>query len=54
MNLDTYLLIMNLKTKVSIIGLGTWGSKIKNSIETEVTLVEPNDADWIVISTPNR
>ena len=53
MNLDTYLLIMNLKTKVSIIGLGTWGSKIKNSIETEVTLVEPNDADWIVISTPN-
>ena len=53
MNLDIYLLTMNIKTKVSIIGLGTWGKKIKDSIENEVTLVEPSEADWIVISTPN-
>ena len=44
---------MNLKVKVSIIGLGVWGNKIKNSIEHDIKLVKPNDADWIIISTPN-
>jgi len=53
MNLDIYQQIMSLKTKVSIIGLGIWGNKIKNSIEHNVELVKPNKADWIVISTPN-
>ena len=53
MNLDIYRQIMSLKTKVSIIGLGIWGNKIKNSIEHNVELVKPNKADWIVISTPN-
>ena len=53
MNLDICQQIMNLKTKVSIIGLGKWGNKIKNSIEYDVELVEPNKADWIIISTPN-
>ena len=53
MNLDIYQQIMNLKTKVSIIGLGKWGNKIKNSIEYDVELVEPNKADWVIISTPN-
>ena len=53
MNLDIYQQIMSSKTKVSIIGLGVWGNKIKNSIEHNVELVKPNKADWIVISTPN-
>ena len=44
---------MNSKVKVSIIGLGIWGNKIKNSIKHSVKLVEPNNADWIIISTPN-
>ena len=44
---------MNLKTKVSILGLGTWGKKIENSIKHDVELVKPNDADWVIISTPN-
>ena len=33
---------MNSKIKVSIIGLGIWGNKIKNSIEHDVKLVKPN------------
>ena len=53
MNLDICQQIMNLKTKVSIIGLGKWDNKIKNSIEYDVELVEPNKADWVIISTPN-
>tara|TARA_R110001599_G_scaffold138731_3_gene318202 strand:- start:2289 stop:4022 length:1734 start_codon:yes stop_codon:yes gene_type:complete len=53
MNLDIYQQTMNLKTKVSIIGLGKWGSKIKNSIEHDVELVDPSEANWIIISTPN-
>jgi len=44
---------MSLKTKVSIIGLGIWGKKIQNSIKHDVELVTPNNADWIIISTPN-
>jgi len=44
---------MSLKTKVSIIGLGIWGNKIKTSIKYDVELVKPKDADWIIISTPN-
>ena len=53
MNLDIYQQIMNLKTKVSIIGLGKWGNKIKNSIKYDVELVDPSEANWIIISTPN-
>jgi len=39
--------------KVSIIGKGKFGSKIENTIKDFVEFVEPNDADWIIISTPN-
>ena len=53
MNLDIYQQTMNSKTKVSIIGLGKWGNKIKNSIEYDVELVDPSEANWIIISTPN-
>lgn len=38
---------------VSIIGLGTWGNKIKTSIESDVKFVEPSKAEWVIISTPN-
>lgn len=38
---------------VSIIGLGTWGNKIKTSIESDVKFVEPSEAEWVIISTPN-
>tara|TARA_R110000744_G_scaffold252437_2_gene368232 strand:- start:949 stop:2661 length:1713 start_codon:yes stop_codon:yes gene_type:complete len=41
------------KVKVNIIGCGYWGKKIKNSIKHDVKLVEPNQAEWIIISTPN-
>ena len=41
------------KIKVSIIGLGVWGNKIKNSIKHNVELVKPDKADWVLISTPN-
>ena len=53
MNLDIYQQTMNSKTKVSIIGLGKWGNKIKNSIKYDVELVDPSEANWIIISTPN-
>ena len=39
--------------KVSIIGKGKFGSKIHQCIKDNVKFVEPNDADWIIISTPN-
>jgi hypothetical protein len=39
--------------KVSIIGKGYWGSVIDKNINDIVEYVEPNDADWIIISTPN-
>ena len=39
--------------KVSIIGKGYWGSVIDKNINDMVEYVEPNDADWIIISTPN-
>ena len=39
--------------KVSIIGKGKFGNKIENAIKDSVEFVEPNDADWIIISTPN-
>jgi len=39
--------------KVSIIGKGRFGSKIEESIKDKVEFVEPKDADWIIISTPN-
>jgi len=39
--------------KVSIIGLGTWGNKILNSINNYVEIVDNEEADWIIISTPN-
>jgi hypothetical protein len=39
--------------KVSIIGKGNFGTKIKNCIKDNVTFVSPNDADWIIISTPS-
>ena len=39
--------------KVSIIGKGRWGTVIDKNINDMVEYVEPNDADWIIISTPN-
>ena len=40
-------------TKVSIIGMGYWGSKIYNAIKDDVEIVNPESSDWVVISTPN-
>jgi len=42
-----------MKTKVHIIGNGKWGNVLKKNIESMVSFVEPNEADWIIISTPN-
>ena len=42
-----------MKTKVHIIGNGRWGNILKKNIENLVEFVKPNDADWIIISTPN-
>jgi len=39
--------------KVSIIGKGRWGTVIDKNINDMVECVEPKDADWIIISTPN-
>jgi len=39
--------------KVSIIGKGKFGSKIEDTIKDTVEFVEPNDADWIILATPN-
>ena len=39
--------------KVSIIGKGKFGSKIHQCIKDHVKFVEPDDADWVIISTPN-
>lgn len=39
--------------KVSIIGMGYWGSKIYNAIKDDVRIVKPELSDWVVISTPN-
>ena len=38
---------------VSIIGKGKFGTKIENCIKGFVQFVEPDEADWIIISTPN-
>ena len=42
-----------MRTKVHIIGKGRWGNIINDSIKSIVKFVEPKDADWIIISTPN-
>ena len=40
--------------KVHLIGYGKWGAVIENAInDLNVKWVEPKDADWIIISTPN-
>ena len=39
--------------KVAIIGKGKFGSKIENTIKDMVQFVNPNDADWVIIATPN-
>ena len=39
--------------KVSIIGMGYWGSKIYNNIKDDVQIVKPELSNWVVISTPN-
>jgi hypothetical protein len=39
--------------KASIIGKGKFGTKIENCIKEFVQFVRPEDADWIIISTPN-
>ena len=39
--------------KVSIIGKGKFGSKIESVIKDDVEFVEPINADWVIISTPN-
>ena len=40
-------------TKVHIIGKGYFGKKIEKTIKDMVTFVEPDQSDWIIISTPN-
>jgi len=42
-----------MKTKVHIIGNGRWGSILRKNIESMVSFVKPDEADWIIISTPN-
>ena len=42
-----------MRTKVHIIGKGRWGNIINDSIKSIVKFVEPKEADWIIISTPN-
>jgi len=42
-----------MKTKVHIIGKGGWGNTINDNIKSIVDFVEPKEADWIIISTPN-
>ena len=40
--------------KVHLIGYGKWGAVIDNAInDLGVKWVEPKEADWILISTPN-
>ena len=39
--------------KVHIIGKGKWGSIIENAISDMVEFVNPYEADWVIISTPN-
>ena len=39
--------------KVHIIGKGKWGSIIENAISNMVEFVNPFEADWVIISTPN-
>lgn len=39
--------------KVHIIGKGKWGSIIENAISNMVEFVNPYEADWVIISTPN-
>ena len=40
--------------KVHLVGHGKWGAVIDNAInDLRVKHVEPKDADWIIISTPN-
>ena len=39
--------------KASIIGKGKFGGKIENCIKEFVQFVEPDEADWIIIATPN-
>ena len=40
--------------KVHLVGHGKWGAVIDNAInDLGVKHVEPKDADWIIISTPN-
>ena len=42
-----------MKKRVHILGNGRWGNILKKNIKDMVDIVEPNDADWIIISTPN-
>lgn len=46
---------MNTKPKVSLIGKGKWGRVLeRNLLEiVQEELVKPEEADWVVISTPN-
>ena len=39
--------------KASIIGKGNFGSKIQDCLINSVQFVEPDEADWIIIATPN-
>ena len=39
--------------KASIIGKGKFGGKIENCIKEFVQFVEPDEAEWIIIATPN-
>tara|TARA_R100000005_G_C4963981_1_gene179551 strand:- start:10 stop:825 length:816 start_codon:yes stop_codon:yes gene_type:complete len=43
--------------KVSLIGKGKWGGAIDNALNslifTQIQWVEPKDADWVILATPN-
>ena len=43
-------------TKVSLIGHGKWGAVIDNAINDlkYINWVDSKDADWIILSTPNK
>jgi len=41
-------------TKVAIIGMGSWGTKVYECLKRlQVDIVNPEDSDWVVLCTPN-
>lgn len=41
-------------TKVAIIGMGNWGSKVHSCLQKlPVNIVQPEESDWVFLCTPN-